>query len=80
MAADDWRTAVCSCMVIVDCSRTVICNFMTVGCSSTAVGYCIAPVVGYSWAAAGGYMRAVDCRMSAVGACHTSEQVIKHKH
>ena len=55
-------------MVIVDCSRTVLGNYMTVGCSSTAVGHCIAHVVGYSWAAAGGYMTAVDCRMSTVGA------------
>ena len=67
-------------MVVVNCSRTVVGNYMTVGCSSTAVGYCIAPVVGYSWAAAGGCMTAVDCRMSAVGASHTLEQVIKQKH
>ena len=67
-------------MVIIDCSRTVVDNYMTVGCNSTAVGYCIAPVVEYSWAAAGSCMTAVDCKMSAVGVSHTSEQVIKHKH
>ena len=53
---------------------------MTVGCNSTAVGHCIAPVVEYSSAAAGSCMTAVDCKMSAVGVSHTSEQVIKHKH
>ena len=57
MAAVDWRTAVCYCVVIVDCSRTVVGNYMTVGCSSTAV-YCIAPVVGYIWSAASGCMTA----------------------
>ena len=53
---------------------------MTFGCSSTTVGYYMAPVVRYSWAAAGGFITAVDCRMSAVSVSHTPEQVIKHKH
>ena len=66
-------------MVVVDCSRTVVGNYMTVGCNSTAVGYYVETVVGYSWAAAGSCMTTIDCRTSAVGASHSSEQVIKHK-
>ena len=67
-------------MVIVDCSWAVVGNYVTVDCSSTAVDYFIAPVLGYSWAAAGGCMTAVDCRMSVVDASYTPEQEIKHKH